>query len=71
LLPFGQGVAAGRLFAKFHKGATPAADATPGTGLGLFIVRQVMENVGGSVAFEPRLPHGAHFHLALPLYPRQ
>jgi len=55
-----------QLFGKFRKGKTPAADTTPGTGLGLFIVQQVMKNIGGSVTFEPHLPTGAHFRLALP-----
>ncbi len=56
----------GRLFEKFRKGKTPPLDGTSGAGLGLFIVRQVMENLGGTVVFEPRLPHGALFRLTLP-----
>jgi two-component system sensor histidine kinase ChvG len=37
-----------------------------GTGLGLAIVRAVAEAHGGSVRFEPRVPHGSRFVLTLP-----
>ncbi|GIW44837.1 MAG: hypothetical protein KatS3mg077_2119 [Candidatus Binatia bacterium] len=37
-----------------------------GTGLGLPIVRQIVEAHGGSIQFEPRDPRGVAFHVDLP-----
>ncbi|MCX8073029.1 MAG: PAS domain-containing protein [Candidatus Binatia bacterium] len=37
-----------------------------GTGLGLPIVRQIVEAHGGRIAFEPREPRGVTFHIDLP-----
>lgn len=61
----------GRLFGKFYKGSIPPTDHSPSAGLGLFIVKEILEKVGSSIAFEPRVPNGAHFHLTLPLYRRE
>ena len=38
-----------------------------GSGLGLYIVRRVAEESGGSVRYEPREPHGSVFTIALPV----
>ena len=56
-----------RLFRKFHRGRNRPPGKEAGTGLGLFIVRQLMEKLGGSVAYQPRVPQGAIFRLELPL----
>ncbi|MBV8344549.1 MAG: HAMP domain-containing histidine kinase [Candidatus Eremiobacteraeota bacterium] len=37
-----------------------------GTGLGLYIVRRIIEKHGGSVAYAPREPHGSVFTITLP-----
>lgn len=37
-----------------------------GTGLGLPIVRQIVEAHGGQIAYEPREPRGVAFHVELP-----
>jgi signal transduction histidine kinase len=39
-----------------------------GTGLGLYIVRRIVEAHSGSVRYEPRTPAGSTFTLSLPLY---
>jgi len=37
-----------------------------GSGLGLYIVRRIIEKHGGTVAFTPREPHGSTFTMTLP-----
>jgi signal transduction histidine kinase len=42
-----------------------------GTGLGLYIVRRILEAHSGTVRYEPRTPTGSTFTIALPLYEEQ
>src|SRR5579884_338992 len=42
-----------------------------GTGLGLYIVRRILEAHSGSVHYEPRTPAGSTFTIALPLHEEQ
>jgi len=49
------------LFQRFSSGARAG-----GTGLGLYIVRRIAEDAGGTVAYEPRAPRGSVFRLRLP-----
>jgi len=42
-----------------------------GTGLGLALVRRMIEAQGGSVGVRSRLGEGSVFHFTLPLVPRK
>lgn len=42
-----------------------------GTGLGLYIVRRILEAHSGTVRYEPRQPSGSTFTIALPLHERE
>ncbi|MET0998691.1 MAG: response regulator [Marmoricola sp.] len=55
-----------RLFQEYSRAPNNTAR---GTGLGLFVVRALVEAQGGSVAYTPRLPHGSVFSLRLPAVP--
>jgi signal transduction histidine kinase len=52
----------GGLFERFGGGQLGA-----GTGLGLYIVRRIVENHGGTVSYAPREPHGSTFEITLPM----
>jgi signal transduction histidine kinase len=57
-----------RVFERFHRTNDPAFRNVPGTGLGLYISRQLAEGHGGSLAIESSTPaNGTVFALALPL----
>ncbi|TMD04467.1 MAG: hypothetical protein E6J01_12945 [Chloroflexi bacterium] len=58
-----------RVFERFHRTNDPAFRNVPGTGLGLYIGRQLAEGHGGSLAIESSSPgDGTVFALALPLF---
>jgi signal transduction histidine kinase len=48
--------------------ARPASRSGSGSGLGLYIVRRIAENHGGSVTYQPREPQGSEFALTLPAF---
>jgi len=54
-----------RIFERFHRGSNTAG--TAGTGIGLFLVKTVVELHHGEVVARNRAPSGAIFELALPL----
>jgi signal transduction histidine kinase len=56
-----------RVFERFHRSNEPAFRSVPGTGLGLYISRQLAEGHGGSLVIESSSPSGTTFALALPL----
>jgi len=61
-----------RVFERFHRTNDPAFRQVTGTGLGLFIGRQLAEGHGGSLTIESSAPdEGTVFALALPLAPAE
>ncbi|MBI2918437.1 MAG: PAS domain-containing protein [Chloroflexi bacterium] len=56
-----------RLFTRFHRIQRPETEGVRGTGLGLYIVKSLVELMGGRVWLESVLSEGSTFHLALPL----
>ncbi|MFA4955283.1 MAG: HAMP domain-containing sensor histidine kinase [Patescibacteria group bacterium] len=57
----------GDLFKKFHRGKAGRMHQVDGTGLGLFVVRELIEAVGGSVSATcPGLGQGSDFTARLP-----
>jgi signal transduction histidine kinase len=55
-----------RLFEAFHRGSN--VGQTPGTGLGLLIVKRCVDLHGGSVEFESRVGAGTTFKVRLPVF---
>ncbi|GAA0573799.1 hypothetical protein GCM10010172_68040 [Paractinoplanes ferrugineus] len=54
------------LFDRFTRAETGVAITKPGTGLGLYLVRQLAEAGGIAVAYQPHHPHGSTFVLTVP-----
>jgi two-component system sensor histidine kinase MtrB len=62
----GEGISAdfvGSLFERFTRGATGSSE---GAGLGLSIAQTYARVHGGTLRYEPAVPHGARFRLVLP-----
>ena len=56
-----------RLFGKFFRAENVSTVETEGTGLGLYIVRLIVERSGGEVWYEPAAPRGSRFVVQLPV----
>lgn len=64
----GRGIAAGdrdHIFERFYRTAT-ARETTPGTGLGLYVSREIARLHGGDLTLESTGPSGTVFRLSLP-----
>ncbi len=56
-----------RLFEKFYRADNAHTIDTEGTGLGLYLVRLIVERLGGTIACESEEGRGTLFHFTLPL----
>ncbi|MEO6907695.1 MAG: ATP-binding protein [Abditibacteriaceae bacterium] len=56
-----------RIFQKFERVDNSDTRRTGGTGIGLFLVRHLVEQHGGRVWLESKLGEGSTFHIELPL----
>ncbi len=57
----------GRIFEKLFRADNVRATDTDGTGLGLYMVKQILTEVGGSIQLESALNKGTTMTVALPL----
>lgn len=59
----------GRVFDKFYQSVRPDTRTSRGSGLGLFICRQIVEHYGGAIGVESRPGQGSRFFFDVPLLP--
>jgi PAS domain S-box-containing protein len=66
----GIGIAASekdQVFSKLFRGANAKEGDTEGTGLGLYIIKSIMDNIGGKITFESKLNKGTTFIVDFPI----
>ena len=56
------------MFESFFRASNVVEKGFQGTGLGMFIVRSIVERVGGSIFFESQENVGTTFYLIFPPY---
>ncbi|MBI4128348.1 MAG: HAMP domain-containing histidine kinase [Parcubacteria group bacterium] len=58
---------ADKIFSRFYRGANAVRTETEGSGLGLFLARNIIERHGGTIRFESKEGKGTTFFFTLPL----
>ena len=56
-----------QLFSRFFRATTATRQAIPGTGLGLWIARSIVEQHGGTISLESRVGEGTRVTVSLPV----
>lgn len=57
-----------RIFDSFYQGRSTSAESPSGAGLGLTLVRQLLDRCGGSISVSSKLKSGSTFRAILPIY---
>ncbi len=55
------------IFTEFFRAANAKEASIPGTGLGLVLVKRIIESLGGTISLESRLGEGSTFQFTIPL----
>jgi len=55
-----------KVFSKFYRGSNILKKDTDGTGIGLYLVKRIIQNLDGDIWFKSREHHGTTFYCTLP-----
>jgi signal transduction histidine kinase len=55
------------LFERFYRARNVSVAEIPGSGIGLYIVKSIVEELGGAISVESAVGHGTRFIIALKL----
>lgn len=59
-----------KMFTKFYRATNAEKSRKVGTGLGLYIVKNIVERHGGTIGFESKVGEGTTFNFTMPLKPK-